>query len=314
MAKIIADEQEYSHNQPSPKRVLNDEHIESDGFLKKRRSADDYRSTLPNEIMITNEGTSQRKRYDNDFPPCDEEDFSSDSDSEIIETSVELKRILDQTVESDAPRTPPPRQAQIQFNNEDNDLHDQDRNENASTEVQDENENASIEVQDLITKMENVDHRLFEYRIVNLSEKSLIDPVNKVFSDDDKKRMRKFWEEMEPSVKEKQNTLRRPRWEKSIKPLIDKYALAVEVKPESVFDEYVQPPPKIIFEIPFEGEFDFKKHYDLLWVQDIYRRFMFLFAISFNMLRDANTLEVAYRESFVNPKIPKAFEDVNDKI
>ncbi|CAG8451506.1 4780_t:CDS:2 [Acaulospora colombiana] len=32
------------------------------------------------------------------------------------------------------------------------------------------------------------------------------------------------------------------------------------------------------------------------------------------MLRDANTLEIAYRESFVNPIIPKAFEDVNDKI
>ncbi|CAG8495088.1 643_t:CDS:2 [Acaulospora colombiana] len=32
------------------------------------------------------------------------------------------------------------------------------------------------------------------------------------------------------------------------------------------------------------------------------------------MPRDANTLEVAYRESFVNPIIPKAFEDVNDKI
>ncbi|CAG8462980.1 6397_t:CDS:2 [Paraglomus occultum] len=120
---------------------------------------------------------------------------------------------------------------------------------------------------------------------------------------------------MKPSAKEKQNTLRRPRWEKSIKPLIDKYALAVEVKPESVFDDYVQSPStKIIFEIPFEGEFDLKKHYDLLWVQDIYRRFTLLFALSFNMLRDANTLEIAYRESFVNPIIPKAFEDVNDKI
>ncbi|CAG8579514.1 1120_t:CDS:10 [Ambispora gerdemannii] len=182
-------------------------------------------------------------------------------------------------------RTPPPHQAQVQLNSEnDDDLHDQDENENASTEVQ-----------ELIAKMEDVDHRLFEYRIVNLSEKSLVDPINKLFSDDDKKRMRNFWEEMEPSAEERQNTLRRPRWEKSIKPLIDKYALSVEVKPKS-------------------GEFDFKKHYDVLWVQDIYQRFMFLFASSFNMLRDANTLEIAYRESFVNPIIPKAFEDVNDKI
>ncbi|CAG8669906.1 16219_t:CDS:2 [Acaulospora morrowiae] len=182
-------------------------------------------------------------------------------------------------------RTPPPHQAQVQLNSEnDDDLHDQDENENASTEVQ-----------ELIAKMEDVDHRLFEYRIVNLSEKSLVDPINKLFSDDDKKRMRNFWEEMEPSAEERQNTLRRPGWEKSIKPLIDKYALSVEVKPKS-------------------GEFDFKKHYDVLWVQDIYQRFMFLFASSFNMLRDANTLEIAYRKSFVNPIIPKAFEDVNDKI
>ncbi|CAG8575693.1 10498_t:CDS:2 [Paraglomus brasilianum] len=79
--------------------------------------------------------------------------------------------------------------------------------------------------------------------------------------------------EMEPSAEKKQNTLHRPRWEKSIKPLIDKYALAVEVKPELVFDDYVQPPStKIIFKIPFEGEFDFKKHYDMLWVRDIYQQ------------------------------------------
>ncbi|CAG8748910.1 1489_t:CDS:2, partial [Ambispora leptoticha] len=278
------------------------EHIQV--LERKRRNADDYGeglSTPPTKIRTINS------------LPCDKEDFSSDSDSEIIpvsltniflETSVELERIPDQTAESDAPRTPLPRQAQIQFNSEDNDLH-----------YQYENENASAEVQDLIAKMENVDHRLFEYRIVNLSEKSLVDPINKVFSDDDKKRMRKFWEEMEPSAEENQNTLRRPRWEKSIKPLIDKYALAVKMKPEFVFDDYVKPPStKIIFEIPFEGEFDFKKHYDMLWVQDIYQRFIFLFASSFNMLRDANTLEIAYRESFVNPIIPKAFEDMNDKI
>ena len=32
------------------------------------------------------------------------------------------------------------------------------------------------------------------------------------------------------------------------------------------------------------------------------------------MLRDANALDMAYRESFVNSIIPKSFEDVNDKI
>ena len=41
---------------------------------------------------------------------------------------------------------------------------------------------------------------------------------------------------------------------------------------------------------------------------------VFLFASSFNILRDANTLEIAYRDSFVNPIIPKAFDDMNDRI
>ncbi|CAG8609166.1 7006_t:CDS:2 [Ambispora leptoticha] len=128
-AKIIADEQginlvgascgfygpeiiaEYSHIQPNPKRDLNDdEHIESDRFLKKKRSADDYGSTPPNKIRTINEGSSQRKRYDSDSPPRDEDYFSSDSDSEIVPvsltnvflaTSIEHERNLDQTAELD---------------------------------------------------------------------------------------------------------------------------------------------------------------------------------------------------------------------
>ncbi|CAG8556899.1 8234_t:CDS:2 [Acaulospora morrowiae] len=51
------------------------------------------------------------------------------------------------------------------------------------------------EIQNLIIKMADVNHRLFEYRIVNLAEKNLVDPVNKVFSDYDKKKLRRLWEE-----------------------------------------------------------------------------------------------------------------------
>ncbi|CAG8651992.1 16766_t:CDS:2, partial [Dentiscutata heterogama] len=175
------------------------------------------------------------------------------------------------------------------------------------------NENSSVEVQHLISKMANVNHRLFEYSIVNLSEKNLVDPVNNVFSDDDKKRMRKFWEDMEPSTEEKLNTVRKSKWEKSIKPLVDKYASAIEIK--SVFDDEIQTlSTEVIFEKPFEGKFDFRTHYDLLWVQDIYRRFVFLFASCSNILRDVTMSEIAYRESFVNPIIPKAFDDIKDKI
>ncbi|CAG8440252.1 13343_t:CDS:2, partial [Acaulospora colombiana] len=105
-AKIIADEQginlvgascefyepeiiaEYLHNRQNPKRDLNDddEHIERDRFLKKGRNADG--STPPNKIRTINERTSQRKRYDSDSPPCDEDHFSSDSDSEIVPVSL----------------------------------------------------------------------------------------------------------------------------------------------------------------------------------------------------------------------------------
>ena len=79
--------------------------------------------------------------------------------------------------------------------------------------------------------------------------------------------------QMEPSAEEKQNTVHRSKWEGSIKALVNKYALAIEVKAESAFDDNVRSSSiKVIFESPFEGEFDFKKHYDYLWVQDIYRR------------------------------------------
>jgi len=56
--------------------------------------------------------------------------------------------------------------------------------------------NVPTEIQHLIAKMGDTNYRLFEYRIVNLSEKNLVDPVNKVFSGDDKKRMRRLWEEV----------------------------------------------------------------------------------------------------------------------
>ncbi|CAG8822598.1 37162_t:CDS:2, partial [Gigaspora margarita] len=113
--KIIADEQginlvgtscryhgseiiaEYSYNQPNPS-------------LKQKRSADDYESTPPNKIRITNDETFQRKSYDSDSQLRDEDYVSSDSDSVIVpisltnvflEASIEHERNLDQTAELD---------------------------------------------------------------------------------------------------------------------------------------------------------------------------------------------------------------------
>ncbi|CAG8792919.1 31415_t:CDS:2, partial [Gigaspora margarita] len=118
---------------------------------------------------------------------------------------------------------------------------------------------------------------------------------------------------MEPSTEERLNTVRKSKWEKSIKPLVDKYASVMEIK--SVFDNEIQTlSTKVIFEKPFEGKLEFRTYYNLLWVQDSYRRFVFLFASCFNILHDMTMSEIAYRESFVNPIIPMIFDDIKDKI
>ncbi|RIA89552.1 hypothetical protein C1645_824665 [Glomus cerebriforme] len=91
------------------------------------------------------------------------------------------------------------------------------------------------------------------------------------------------------------------------------YAPAVERNSKSVFDDddYEPRSIKVVFEIPFENEFALKKHYDMLWMQDLYRRFIFLFP--FNILRDANTQEIVYKDSFVNPLIPKPHVNLGSK-
>ncbi|CAB4446467.1 unnamed protein product [Rhizophagus irregularis] len=178
-------------------------------------------------------------------------------------------------------------------------------------ESDDEIEDVSTEVQVYIAKMRGINHRLFDYRIVNLSERDQTDPVNKVFTDDERKEMRNFWNNSEPSDEEKSNTIRRSKWENSMKQLVNKYSSAVEVK--SVFDEE-ESSLETIFEKPFEGRLVFKTHYDLLWMQDVYKRFVLLFAMPFNLLHDPDETEFAYRESLVNPIIPKAFDDVSANI
>lgn len=78
---------------------------------------------------------------------------------------------------------------------------------------------------------------------------------------------------MEPSVEEELNTVRKQKWEKIIEPLVNKYSSAVEKRSESIFDEDNRSAStEAVFEKPFEGKFDFIKHYDLLWVRDIYQR------------------------------------------
>nr|CAG8707163.1 11213_t:CDS:2 [Entrophospora candida] len=133
--------------------------------------------------------------------------------------------------------------------------------------LDDEINDVSAEVQQFIAKMKRVEHRLFDYHIINLSERNQMDPVNKIFTDNERKIMRQFWEIGEPSAEEKLNTVRRSKWG-SIKQLINKYTSAVKLG--SIFDEEL--PTDTIFERPFEGKLVFRTHYDLLWIQDVYKR------------------------------------------
>ncbi|GES97734.1 hypothetical protein RCL_jg3511.t1 [Rhizophagus clarus] len=79
------------------------------------------------------------------------------------------------------PSRPPLQDSQSAQTYDDNDFFDDD-------EIEDE----SVEVKHLIEKMRNVNYRLFEYRIINLSEKNLVDPINNTFSDNDKKKNEKI--------------------------------------------------------------------------------------------------------------------------
>jgi len=68
-------------------------------------------------------------------------------------------------------------------------------------------------------------------------------------------------------AEEKLNTVHQSKWD-SIKQLINKYTSAVKLV--SIFDEE-ELPSETIFERPFEGKLVFKTHYDLLWIQDVYK-------------------------------------------
>ncbi|CAG8688728.1 14642_t:CDS:10, partial [Racocetra persica] len=170
------------------------------------------------------------------------------------------------------------------------------------------NDNLSIGASDLCSNCPDENGGCYD-------KKNHTDPVNQVFTSNDKKTMKGLWKKMEPSSDEKQNTSLKLKWEKNIKPQIQKYTHAIKVKTESIFDDNNNETSlRIIFEAPFVGDFNYKKHYEMIWARDIYQRFICLFNTPFNILRDSDTSEIAYRDSFVNPIIPKVFEDVNDKI
>ena len=61
------------------------------------------------------------------------------------------------------------------------------------------------------------------------------------------------------------------KWKKIINPLIQKYQLSLENK--SVFDVIsLSDIIEVVLEKPYTGNFIHKEHYDLIWIQDIYKR------------------------------------------
>ncbi|GBB93700.1 hypothetical protein RclHR1_22180002 [Rhizophagus clarus] len=84
-------------------------------------------------------------------------------------------------------------------------------------------ENSQIvpeEICKIIEKMEGIKYRLFDYRIINLSERNVTNPVNKL-SKSEKRILKDIWNSLEPKPSVK--TIRLDKWEKVLIPLIQKY-------------------------------------------------------------------------------------------
>ncbi|CAG8680869.1 9543_t:CDS:10, partial [Funneliformis caledonium] len=174
-------------------------------------------------------------------------------------------------------------------------------------------ENSQIvpeEICKIIEKMKGIKYRLFDYRIINLSERNVTNPVNKL-SKSEKRILKDIWNSLEPS--EKIKTIRLDKWEKVLIPLIQKYQTHLENK--SVFDVIsLDSTIEDVLEKPYVRPFIHREHHDLLWVQDIYKRFLFLFDAPTNLLLNPDQSELSYRENFVNPIVVKVFDDIMDLI
>ncbi|RHZ81626.1 hypothetical protein Glove_117g23 [Diversispora epigaea] len=129
-------------------------------------------------------------------------------------------------------------------------------------------QNVTEGVYKIIEKIKSINYRLFDYKIINLSERNITNPVNKL-SSSEKRILKDIWNSLEPSDKSK--TIRLEKWKKIINPLVQKYQLHFESK--SVFDVIsLSDTIEVVLEKPYTGKFIHKEHYDLIWIQDIYKR------------------------------------------
>ncbi|CAG8716064.1 9465_t:CDS:2, partial [Racocetra fulgida] len=80
----------------------------------------------------------------------------------------------------------------------------------------------------------------------------------------------------------------------TIKPLLDTYNKAFTIQ-KSIFDDILLD-FDVVMEKPYNGTFDYKQHYILLWVQE---------------LLDPKQSEFSYREHFISPILARAFDDLD---
>ncbi|CAG8696458.1 1860_t:CDS:10, partial [Ambispora leptoticha] len=166
-------------------------------------------------------------------------------------------------------------------------------------------ENVTEEVHSIIEKIQRIECPLFKYRVVNLSVRDSSDPVNKL-TESEKNLLKKIWNSFEPSCEIKK--IRLNKWEKVLQPLLKKYQAHFENK--SAFDTIsLDDAIKDILAVSYTGIFVHKEHFDILWIQDVYKRLS-----PINLLLDHEQTELSYREDFVNPIIAKVFDDIMDLI
>ncbi|CAJ0877934.1 22159_t:CDS:10 [Entrophospora sp. SA101] len=234
------------------------------------------------------------------------------------------ERVQTKRKKMDQPPHPPPDQIySLEFSDSNDgriykEIYDDNINDNAEEDIylksihlsQETLQNVMEEIRKIVEKIRSIEYRLFDYRIINLSERNVTNPVNKL-SKSEKRILKDIWNSLEPSGKVK--TIRLNKWENVLQPLIQKYQTHLENK--SVFDVIsLDGTIENVLEKPYIGTFIHKEHYDLLWIQDIYKRFLFLFNAPTNLLQDPDQNELSYRENFVNPIIVKAFDDIMDLV
>nr|CAG8619539.1 12036_t:CDS:10 [Entrophospora candida] len=134
----------------------------------------------------------------------------------------------------------------------------------------------------------------------------LSNPVNKIFTTSEKELLKGFWDTSEGSY---QFNTYDPKWEEIIKPLLNTYGGAF-IEPKSMLDDVLMN-LDIVMEKPYNGVFNYKQHYILLWVQDLYKRFILNFKAPLNKLTDSKQSEFSYREDFISPILARAFDDLD---